>query len=39
MLEETRNACILAAKKLGDYQKMTVDELATGYCAAKDTGD
>lgn len=39
MLEETRNACILAAKKLGEYQKMTVDELATGYCVAKDTGD
>lgn len=38
MLEETKASCVFQAGHLGDYQKLTVEELADGYCDAKDAG-
>lgn len=39
MLSDIRKDCIRYAKCLGDYQSMTCDELANGYCKARDEED
>lgn len=39
MLNDIRKDCIRFAKCLGDYQSMSCDELADGYCKARDEGD
>lgn len=39
MLNDIRKDCIKYAKCLGDYQAMNCDELANGYCKARDEGD
>ena len=35
-LKELRNDCFSKARKLGDYQSMSIDELVAGYCQASD---
>lgn len=39
MLNDIRKDCIKYAKCLGDYQAMSCDELANGYCKARDEED
>jgi hypothetical protein len=39
MLYQVKKDCMTAASKLGDYQSMSVDELANGYCKAIDEQD
>ena len=39
MIQDARQDCIRYAKLLGDYQSISCDDLANGYCKALDEGD
>lgn len=39
MLQQVKKDCMTAASRLGDYQAMSVDTLADGYCKALDEQD
>jgi hypothetical protein len=39
ILGQMKKDCMVHASFLGDYQSMSVNELADGYCLAMDTND